>query len=94
MKQATYIGDIVIGCGQMIAVAFCVLYTMFSFKLIKRRRTRVATLKEMYALYICSSIMFLGIFLHYYNNSARTFSAVVMWFIISKFRYEKKQNRF
>ena len=79
----TFIGQIIIGAGKTVAIAFCLVYVFFCAvllpKITKKNRIR---LHELYLYFALVSVLLLGVFVHYYTSSLLTCSLVVMYLLI------------
>ena len=79
----TFIGQIIIGAGQEVAIAFSIVYTIVSIISLPRIvKKRALLLHEAYQYFALVSVLLLGLFVHYYTASALTCSLVVMYFLI------------
>ena len=79
----TFIGQIIMGAGKSVAIAFCFVYTFISsISLPSITRSSGAKITSLYLYFAISSVLLLGLFVHYYTSSALTFSLFAIYFII------------
>lgn len=79
----TFIGQIIMGAGKSVAIAFCFVYTFISsISLPSITRSSGAKITSLYLYFAISSVLLLGLFGHYYTSSTLTFSLFAIYFII------------
>lgn len=84
----TYIGQIMLAAGFTVAVVFCVVYSLLSYILLKRFKR--GTLFTMFAYLAFASVMFLGLFVHFYTGPKLTSSLLFFIFLIKHISYTPK----
>lgn len=77
----TYYGHIILGIGHYATYVFCAIYTSLSFIILGSNKYKRYTLSRLYLYIALSSILFLGVFVHYYTDFTRTFSLVSFYLI-------------
>lgn len=77
----TYYGHIILGVGHYATYVFCAIYTSLSFIILGSNKYKRYTLSRLYMYIALSSILFLGVFVHYYTGPLKTFSVVCFYFI-------------
>lgn len=80
----TFLGQILISAGKIVMIAYCLIMSLSAFFLFNPDYISRDSLWKQYLFMAYSSIMFLGLFVHYYANSTGTFS-VVFFLIFFKF---------
>lgn len=79
----TFIGHMIIGIGQFWAIIMTMAYSFFSFKTLgKINRKKEIDIMSLYLYFAFASVVLLGLFEHYYASPAKTFSLVVMYFVM------------
>lgn len=79
----TFIGHMIIGIGQFWAIIMTMAYSFFSFKTLgKINRKKEIDIMSLYLYFAFASVVLLGLFAHYYASPAKTFSLVVMYFVM------------
>ena len=88
----TFMGQIAVTSSNQIMIIYCLLLTLFSFiSAIKIKKGHVSLLKS-YLYLLFSSVLFLGLFSHFYGLPSKTFSAVAFAFIFARLRSVKKST--
>lgn len=72
----TYLGQILVTAGHYILFIFVCAFFWISMILLKRKKMEYFSLLEAYIYLSCASVLFLGIFVHYYSNPGKTFALV------------------
>ena len=71
----TFIGHIIIAAGQIVAIVFCLCYSLLAAKLLHPFRIRAIASPFKALLYLAlSSVLFQGLWVHYYTSAPLTFS--------------------
>ena len=78
----TFIGNILVTAGKIPTYFFCFFFSLLSFWLLKSRNIKGITYLFFY--YLMSSELFLGAFVHFYANWARTLT-VIFYIIFLQF---------
>lgn len=79
-----FFGHIMISAGKTVMFFYCGTYSLLSFVLLQRKHTsnknivHSVSIMEAYLFLFFSSILFLGLFVHYYSSSGRMLS-VLFW---------------
>jgi len=76
----TYIGQISVTSSNFVATVFCVIYSVASFSICKKI-IKNSSLKSSFLYMLMASVMFLGLFSHYYGFMNKTASALI-WFVV------------
>lgn len=83
----TFIGHIIVGVGQFWAIVITLIYAMISFISLGQINRKVRLdIVSIYVYFAFSSVILLGIFGHYYASATKTFSLIVMYFIVKLLR--------
>lgn len=86
-----FIGHISATAGNTAMVLYCIAVSVVFTILLRRKDKSVCNLEQLILYVTCSSIMFCGLFTHYYATSNKTFS-VVAFLIIARFLMKKPHN--
>lgn len=78
----TFLGNIMIMGGGWLMVVYVLFLLWLTVSSQKRQDLSTTTLKRSYLFFFCSSIMFLGLFAHYYAGAMRTFSLLANYLLI------------
>ena len=78
----TFIGHIIISAGQLVTLLCIIVLFIIAINMLKRKKLSIINLRQLFFYYLFSSILFLGIFTHYYANSNKTFSVVAFIIIL------------
>ena len=79
----TYIGQIIVGAGRGVAIAFCIIYALLAAVILpKVVRHRHVSASSLYLYFAFASVMYLGIFVHYYTSGTTTFGLVFMYILL------------
>lgn len=79
----TFIGHIIVGAGKTVAIIYCLVYTIASSitsKTICNRKE--ASASSLYLYFAFTSVIYLGLFGHYYSDGTITFGLVTMFIMI------------
>lgn len=82
----TFIGHIATTSFNFVAIIFCFLYALVSNILLKNLLVQKGNLKSCYVLLASGSVMFLGLFGHYYSDWSRTLCVIIFFFLILKIK--------
>lgn len=77
----TFLGHIMVTSNNIVMIIYAVLLFFISMSLVRRTKNKSVKLSTCYFYYLYSSVIFLGIFTHYYGGSTRNFS-VAFWGIV------------
>lgn len=83
----TFMGQILISAGRIVMVLYCFIHSFLSSKLISPCRNRRVSSLTAYYYILMSSVLFLGLFVHYYSKPTLTASVIINIFLI---RYMEK----
>ena len=87
----TFLGQIATTAGNGIAIAFCIVFVAFSVFYIKRCvKPSGSNLLGIYAYMACATVVYLGLFGHYYASAGHTFSLIAFWIITTIMCYKIK----
>ncbi len=91
----TFIGQIFTTSSKLIAVIYCICFTVLSNYIIRKKRV-VVNVRYCYCYIAASSILFLGLFGHYYSTYSLTFSLFAFYFIIMLMerKLTRERNKF
>lgn len=78
----TYLGQILVSAGHYVLFAFVCVFFWLSMCLLKRKNLNEFSLWDSFVYLACASVLFLGIFVHYYSSSGKTF-ALVFFAVVS-----------
>lgn len=81
----TFIGDIIISGGKTAAIIYCLLFALISLFVMRNNKQSIWSIKRLFILMAFASVLYLGIFTHYYAASYRTFSLFAFYMLISLF---------
>ena len=87
-----FIGHLSTTAGNTAMVIYCLVITLLSMVLLRRKNKAVCDIKQLLLYVTFSSIMFLGLFAHYYATANRTFS-VVAFLIIAHYLMKPSRNQ-
>ena len=79
----TYIGDILISAGKSVAIVYCIVFSLLCLILSSRNKHSQWDINCFFIHLAFSSVLFLGMFTHYYAAAYRTFSLVFFWVLLS-----------
>lgn len=68
----TYLGQIMMAAGITVVVIFCIVYALSAYNIFGKMKT--ASLNNMFIYMAFASVMFLGLFVHFYTAPKTTFS--------------------
>lgn len=77
----TYLGQILITAGALVMVIYCIVYCLVSIGVLSNVKKKITSPMVAYMYLFLSSIMFLGLFVHYYASAVCTFSVVFFFFV-------------
>lgn len=80
----TYMGHIMIFAGFLTLVIVCCLYNFVANKILKRIKTDDSTIYTLFMYQAISSVLSLGVFVHYYASYTLTSSLIFFFFFIKK----------
>ena len=76
----TFIGQIIVGAGKSVAIVYCLGYTILSSILLRAiSKSKKFTASSMYLYFAFFSVIYLGLFGHYYTSSSITFGLITMY---------------
>jgi hypothetical protein len=79
----TFIGQIIMGAGQVVAMVFCFIYSLTSFSILPRvTRKSGANISSLFLYFALASVLLLGLFVHYYTSPYITFSLFFFFFTL------------
>ena len=87
----SFFGHVFLTAGKLAAIIFCCIYSIVSF-LTASTLKRIVRLDTAFVYLFLSSVMFLGVFTHYYAAASRTMS-VIVFYIIIKYMISKSTNK-
>lgn len=87
----TFIGQIIVSSYNIVGVLYCVFLFVISMNVSRRVKNRFINLKQAFLYLACSSVLFLGIFGHYYSYSAKTASLLFWLFVFSSLKTSNTQ---
>lgn len=73
----TYIGHIIITAGHLIAILYCCFYNFLSYRIFGKLSQKIVTASTAYTYLLFSTVIFLGVFTHFYAAASVNFSAFV-----------------
>lgn len=79
----TFLGQIMFSAGKVPMTIYAMVVALLAFVMLQRPRKQNANLKDCYLLLLFSSILFLGLFVHYYAAATKTFSVIFFYFLIT-----------
>ena len=89
----TFIGQILVASNIRVAITYCIIITFISFLVCRKIKNQNLTILTIFFYFVFTSILFLGLFSHYYGYFVKTFSVTAFSFIfllLSKFRNSKR----
>ena len=87
----TFLGQIATTAGNGIAIAFCIFFVAFFISYLRRFFISSNTnLLGIYVYMACATVVYLGLFGHYYTSASHTFSLISFWIIITIMCYKIK----
>lgn len=87
----TFIGQIQITAGHIVAIVFCLLLFFVSYSILSKRNTSAVSPKYAFLYFFFASFMLLGLFAYYYQSPMITFS-LVAFLIIFNYLGVKKED--
>ena len=94
----TYIGQIATSSNNIIAVIYCIMFAVFFGLVFKNKKALAWSIRKTFMYLLGTSVLFLGLFGHYYSDWSRTL-AVILFFILFSFlkrpstKYRSNGNR-
>ncbi len=85
----TFVGQIQITAGHMVAILFCIALCCIGTKILSKRKQGIVTPCYAFMYFFFSSFMLLGLFSYYYQLPAATASVVCFVFIFKILGYGK-----
>ena len=79
----TFLGLIMFSAGKVPMAIYAIVVFCVSFMMLQRPKKRVSNLKDCYLQILFASILFLGLFGHYYAAATKTFSVIFFYFLIT-----------
>lgn len=79
----TFLGQILFSAGKVPMTIYAVVVSCLSLFMLKRPKKRVANMRDCYLQLLFASVLFMGLFVHYYAGAAKTFSVIFFYFFIS-----------
>lgn len=86
----TFLGQIAVTSSNQIMIIYCVFFVAISLIFIKQGHKKEFQIKYCYFYMVFSSVLFLGLFSHFYGLPSKTFSVVAFSFIF--FRLKSVNN--
>lgn len=86
---STYLGQILICAGHFLMLLFCIMYTFISLIVINTIKKKKASLLSLLIYMTLLSVIYLGLFTHYYTSAETTFSLIV-FLLLAKIMGSKK----
>lgn len=86
----TFIGQIMVAAGFGTALAFCLLFTIVALAMVKKKRSY--NLLDGYVYMAFASVLFLGLFGHYYTNPYLTPPLFIFYFLLRSLSYENSKK--
>lgn len=86
----TFLGQILVTSNKTVMYAFCIVFCCLSFILLHKRKKQNVDIFWLYKYMLFASVLYLGLFSHYYGLYNKTFSAVVFFFL---FKYLCRKKR-
>ena len=81
----TFIGQIAVTSSNFVAIVYCFFVTFFATAFVSRTSRRVISLRHAFFYMLFASVLFLGLFSHYYAILTKTFSVVafslIFWYL-------------
>lgn len=87
----TYIGQIAVASSNNVAIVYCIVLAFVSLICAKNVLREHIGIFACYMYLVCSSVIFLGLFSHYYCNLPKSFSVIAFSLII--YNLSKKQDK-
>lgn len=88
----TYIGQISTTSNNMVAILYCLFYSLLSIIGVKNVRSKIISIKTSFFYLVYSSVMFLGVFSHYYAYYTKTLSLILFSVVIVVLMYSTKKK--
>lgn len=73
----TFVGHILITAGHFVAVMYCFIYNYFAYRIFGKLSQRVVRASVAYTYLLFSTVIFLGVFTHFYAAGSVNFSVLV-----------------
>lgn len=88
----TFIGQIAVTSSNHIAIVYCLIFIAFSFYFASHIRRKRIRLIDAYIYMVLASVLFLGLFSHYYGISSKSFSIVAFLVVLVLFVDRQKKS--
>lgn len=88
----TFLGHIMVTSNRIIMIVYALFFVMLSIVSVRKTRYRDVKMSTCFFYYLYSSVIFLGIFTHYYGGVSRTFS-VAFWGVVLMLLSIEKNNK-
>lgn len=77
----TFIGQIITTTNNFVGILYCVILFVISLAVTRRVKHGVTNLRQAYFYMLCASVLFMGLFGHYYASATKSFS-IIFWLIL------------
>ena len=88
----TFMGQIAVTTSNQIMIAYCILLVVLSFAFVYRIHKGKVKLLACFFYLVFSSVLFLGLFSHFYGLPSKTFSVITFAFIFARLRSVNKST--
>lgn len=85
----TYLGQIFSTSNILVLFIYCVVFYLGAVVSIRKVQNRIVSIKISFLYYAFSSVLFLGLFSHYYGYSNKTFSVIFFTILLSIISHKK-----
>ena len=85
----TFIGQIAVTSNNIVAIVYCFCITFLSNAFVSRTHKRIISLRQAFFYMLFASVLFLGLFSHYYAIMTKTFSVIAFCMIFWKLQQNK-----
>lgn len=79
----TFLGQLLFSAGKVPMTIYAVVVSCLSLLMLQHSSKRVANMRDCYLQLLFASILFFGLFGHYYAAAGKTFSVIFFYFLIS-----------
>ncbi len=77
----TFIGQIITTTNNFVGILYCIFLFLLSMAVAQKVKTGRVIVVRSYLYLLCSSVIFLGLFGHFYSYASKTFS-IIFWLIL------------
>lgn len=88
----TYIGQIATSSNNIVAIIYCVIFAIFFRIVLKNKRALIWDIRKSFMYLLGTSVLFLGLFGHYYSDWSRTLAVILFFILLSFLKHPTTNN--